>query len=330
MVDARDSKSLDRKRSCEFDSHSRHHDCEQEKKLVKKKPKILVIVGPTASGKTALGVKLAKVFNGEVVSADSRQVYRGLDIGTGKVTVEEMEGVPHHLLDVADPKDTYTVADYVRDGRTAIADIHARGKLPIVVGGTFFYIDALLGRVVAPEVPPNEELREKLEELSAGELFELLREKDPARAETIDRENPRRLIRAIEIAEVLGKVPVSEPEELYDVCTLGIDVPKEDLQKRIHDRLRARIHRGMIDEVVGLQEGDLPLERIAELGIEYKYISEYLQGKLTVPEMEDLIETKSWQYAKRQRMWLKRDATIVWVKPENFDEIAGVVRGFVG
>lgn len=294
------------------------------------KPKIIVIVGPTASGKTFLSIELAKRFGGEIVSADSRQVYRGLNIGTGKVTREEMQGVPHHLLDVRDPKETYTVANYVRDGRSAIAGILERGKLPIVVGGTFFYIDALLGRVSSPEVPPNEALREHLETLSAGELFSLLESKDPRRAESIDRNNPRRLIRALEIAEVLGTVPEIEETELYDVLTLGIDLPKDELRENIHRRLTERIHNGMIDEVVSLEEDGLPFERLEELGIEYRHIAEYLRGKITDEEMLEQIETKSWQYAKRQMTWLKRDQTIHWVNPKEVGAIEGVVRGFVG
>jgi tRNA dimethylallyltransferase len=294
------------------------------------KPKILVIVGPTASGKTFLSIELAKRFGGEIVSADSRQVYRGLNIGTGKVTLEEMQGVPHHLLDVADPKDTYTVADYVRDGRTAVAGILERGKLPIVVGGTFFYIDALLGRVSSPEVPPNEALREHLETLSAGELFSLLERKDPRRAESIDRNNPRRLVRALEIVEALGKVPEVEEAELYDVLTLGISIPNDNLKKSIHERLTQRIHAGMIDEVVSLEEDGLPFERLEELGIEYRHIAEYLRGKITDEEMLTEIETKSWQYAKRQMTWMKRDATIHWVNPKEVGEIDALVREFVG
>jgi len=291
--------------------------------------KVLVIVGPTASGKTSLSIELAKKFNSEVISADSRQVYRGLDIGTGKVTPSEMSGVPHHLLDVADPEDTYTVADYVRDGRIATHDILSRGKLPIIVGGTFFYIDALLGAISTPEVPPNTELREELENHSTEELFEILKEKDSARAQTIDPNNRRRLIRAIEIATALGAVPKTHSVELYTALTIGIHIEKEDLLKNIHTRLVERIDAGMIEEVISLHKNGLSYERMTELGIEYQYISEYLQNKITKDEMCSLIETKSWQYAKRQMTWLKRNQEIQWVKKDEFEKIARIVNEFL-
>ncbi len=293
------------------------------------KPKILVIVGPTASGKTSLSIKLGKRFNGEIISADSRQVYKGLDLGTGKVTKAEMQGIPHHLLDVADPQNAYTAHDYVRDGRVAIADILSRGKLPIIVGGTFFYIDALLGETTTPEVPPNPELRESLEKHSNKELFEILTEKDSERAETIDSNNKRRLIRAIEIASVLGTVPKTHAVALYNALTLGIHIEKENLLKNIHARLVERIDAGMIEEVVALHKNGLSYERMTELGIEYQYISEHLQGRITKDEMCALIETKSWQYAKRQMTWLKRNENIQWVRKDEVEKIKEMVRGFV-
>lgn len=277
------------------------------------KPKILVIVGPTASGKTSLSIKLAKEQNGEVISADSRQVYRGLDLGTGKVTQEEMDGVPHHLLDIADPKEIYTAADFVRDGRAAIADIISRGKLPIIVGGTFFYTDALLGRIVTPEVPPNPLLRAELEKLSAPELFEKLQALDPERAEHIDEHNPRRLERAIEIALALGKVPQLPTEEIYDARILGIKIDQETLHKNIHTRLLARLDAGMIDEVKRLHEKGLSYERMEDLGLEYRYIARHLKDELSYEEMVEILETKIRQFAKRQMTWLKRDKSIEWI-----------------
>ncbi|MCR4285904.1 MAG: tRNA (adenosine(37)-N6)-dimethylallyltransferase MiaA [Candidatus Kaiserbacteria bacterium] len=293
------------------------------------KSKVLVIVGPTASGKTSLSIELGKRFNGEIISADSRQVYRGLDIGTGKVTRAEMQGIHHHLLDVAEPQNVYTVADYVRDGRIAIDSILSREKLPIIVGGTFFYINALLGAVSTPEVPPNVKLREELEKYSNEELFEILKEKDNARAETIDPSNQRRLIRAIEIASALGAVPKTRAVELYNALAIGIHIEKEDLLKNIHTRLVERITAGMIDEVVTLHKNGLSYERMTELGIEYQHISRYLQNKITKDEMCSLIETKSRQYAKRQMTWLKRDKVIQWVRKDESEKIEGLVNGFL-
>ncbi len=288
--------------------------------------KILVIVGPTASGKTSLSIELAKRYNGEVISADSRQVYKGLDIGTGKVTKEEMDGVPHYLIDVADPKNTYTVSDFVKDTDTAIEDIVSRGKLPIIVGGTFLYVDTLLGKITTPEVPPNESLRNKLERLSLEELQDRLKKLDAERYAEIDIENPRRLIRAIEVAEALGKVPKPEPKGRYDALTIGIDIEKEELHKNIHNRLLARIEEGLIEEVRQLHENGLSYERMDELGLEYRYIAKYLEGELSKEEMLETLETKIRQYAKRQMTWLKRSKEIVWIKNEEVERIEGLVE----
>jgi tRNA dimethylallyltransferase len=260
-----------------------------------------------------LSITLAKQHDGEIVSADSRQVYRGLDLGTGKVTQEEMQGIPHHLLDVADPHDTYTAADFVRDGRAAIASILSRGKLPIIVGGTFFYMDALLGRVVAPEVPPDPTLRAELEKLTLSELFSRLEVADPRRAHEIDPHNPHRLIRALEIAAALGTVPPLTSHELYDARIIGIKIDTKTLHKNIHDRLIARLDAGMVEEVKRLHENGLSYERMEDLGLEYRYITRYLKGELPYEEMVATLETKIRQFAKRQMTWLKRDPSIEWI-----------------
>lgn len=181
--------------------------------------KILVILGPTSTGKTALSIRLAKRLNGEVISADSRQVYKGLDIGSGKVTKREMKGVPHHLLDIANPKNVFSADDFVKAGRAAVADIISRGKLPLVVGGTGFYIDALLGTIPLPDVAPNPKLRKTLSGKELAWLQARLKRLDPARAKTIDMKNPVRLIRAIEIATALGKVPAPLRKRCTTPCT---------------------------------------------------------------------------------------------------------------
>ena len=313
------------RKTYEFKSHHRHFVSE----ILIKKPKILVIVGPTASGKTSLSIELAQRFNGEIISADSRQVYTGLDLGTGKVTHEEMHGIPHHLLDVADPRNTYNVADYVRDGRNAIDSILSNKKLPIIVGGTFLYIDALLGKISTPKVPPNEKLRVHLETLPNDELFKLLINADPARAEDIDRSNKRRLIRALEIVDALGAVPPTISNELYTPLTLGITISKETLRKNISKRLVDRIERGMIEEVQNLHTQGLSYERMEALGLEYRYIAEFLQGKISQDEMMAQIETKSMQYAKRQMTWLKRNQEIKWFESGDRNEIEKIVEEFI-
>lgn len=293
------------------------------------KQKVIAVLGPTSSGKTSLSIRIAKKFNGEVISADSRQIYKGLNIGTGKVTYEEMEGVPHHLLDVASPNQKYSASDYVKDGTKAIHLILNNNKLPIIAGGTFFYVDALLGKATTAKVPPNEKLRAELEEKSNAKLFEILKSKDQKYAETIDKQNPRRLVRAIEIAESLGAVPNMKPESLYDALLLGISMSKEQLVENIHIRLKERLKQGMIEEVVGLIEEGFSREILSELGIEYKYISSYLAGEITIEHMKQEIETKSWQYAKRQLTWLKRDKEIQWVNLTEIEQINTIVENFL-
>lgn len=278
------------------------------------KQKIIVIVGPTASGKSDLAVKIAKEKNGEVISADSRQVYKGLDIGTGKVTKKEMEGVRHHLLDVASPKQTFTVALFKRKAEKAIADITSRGKIPIICGGTGFYIDSLVFDMDIPEVPPNKELREKLEKKSLEQLFKELQKLDPERAAEIDSKNKVRLVRAIEIAKAIGKTPKIKKLEKYDVEWIGVDWPDDILKERIHTRLLKRIKSGMIKEAQNLHEKGLSYKRMEALGLEYRYLARFLKNEITREEMISELSTKIWQYAKRQRMWFKRNNEIKWIK----------------
>lgn len=277
-----------------------------------KKDKIIVIVGPTASGKSDLAVEIARQTNGEVVSADSRQVYRGLNIGTGKITKREMRGVPHHLLDVCSPKKIFTVAEYQKLATKAIDDILSRGKLPIICGGTGFYIQAVVDGIVLPEVAPNAELRAKLEKKSLTDLIKILTKLDPVRAKQIDQKNPRRLIRAIEIATKIGKVPKIKTSAKYDPTFIGIKIEEVELKKRISDRLARRIKQGMINEAKKLHDNGLSWKRMEELGLEYRFLAEHLQGKISRDEMIEQLENAIWQYAKRQMTWFKRDKRIKW------------------
>ncbi len=293
------------------------------------KPKVLTIVGPTASGKTSLSIDLALKFNGEIISADSRQVYRGLNLGSGKVTPDEMRGIQHHMLDVADPKDIYTVSEYVAGGRAALEEILRRKKLPIIVGGSFFYVDALLGKVTLPEVAPNYELRTQLEEISTGELYALLEKNDSRRALTVDKENRRRIIRALEISAELGAVPLPQSESPFTTLTLGIEISKSTLHENIHKRLMERLGDGMVEEVKRLHEEGLSYERLDALGLEYRYIGSYLEGKISYEEMVTTLETKSRQFARRQMTWLKRDQSIVWVDKNATEEIQDRVQSFL-
>lgn len=278
-----------------------------------KKPKIVVVVGPTASGKTGVAIELAKRFNGEVVSADSRQVYRGMDIGTAKVTTEEMQGITHHLLDVASPTEVYTASDFARDAKIVIDDIISRGKLPIVAGGTFFYIDTLLGKISVPEVPPDQTLRATLEEKSAADLLSMLEGLDPDRAASIEPENKRRLIRAVEIATFLGKVPPPTTTNCpYEVLTVGLQIDMDIHGRIVKERIVERLDAGMIDEVKTLLYNGITHERLESFGLEYRYISRHLRGLMEYDEMVSELAVKTRQFAKRQMTWLKRDKTIQW------------------
>lgn len=270
------------------------------------KLKIIVVCGPTSAGKSDKAVELAIQHNGEIISADSRQVYKGLDIGSGKITTEEMKGIKHYLLDVADLKEVFTVEDFVTLGEQAIQEILSKGKLPIICGGTGFYIDALVHSSQFPAVPPNPELRSKLEALSLEQLQNELQELDPERFQNIDIQNPVRLVRAIEIASVLGKVPPVYKESKYDIEYVYLDLPDEILEKRIYDRIITRLDTGMIDEVKRLYKEGVSYERMKQLGLEYRYIAMHLLNELTYENMISELNTKTWQYAKRQRKWFKK------------------------
>lgn len=295
------------------------------------KQKIIVVVGPTSSGKSDLAVRLAKKYNGEVISADSRQVYKGLNIGTGKITKKEMCGVPHYLLDVANPKKRFTAQQYKKKAQRAVDTIIKKNKLPIVAGGTGFYIDTLLGTVSIPEVPPNEPLRKRLEKKSIETLFKQLKKLDKKRASTIDTCNKRRLIRAIEIAKVLGKVPKAQKQiSGYDVLKIGIEVEKENLKKKIRKRLLARMKSGMVAEVRKLHAGGLSWRRMDELGLEYRYISRYLKGgAIEKGETIEKLQTAIFQYVKRQNNWFRRDKDIKWFKLNEYKKIERAVAQFL-
>jgi len=273
--------------------------------------KIIAVVGPTASGKSSLGIYLAQKLGGEIISADSRQVYKGLDIGTGKVTKKEMAGVPHHLLSVASPKKQFTVDNFVRLAERSHSNILQNDRMTIVVGGTGLYADMLLGRMSYPNVPPDNKLREQLERRTAKQLLAQLQRLDPRRAANIEPNHKRRLIRAIEIAKAIGKSPLPQSEQKYDVLWLGLN-PKK-LKKNIRMRLFARIRAGMIAEAKRLHKQGLSYKRMAELGLEYHYLALLLQNKITKQEFEVQLERAIGQYTKRQMRWFKRNKDVRWV-----------------
>ncbi len=296
----------------------------QEKKL----PKIVVIVGPTAVGKSELAIKLAKKFNGEIISADSRQVYRGIDLATGKVTKKEMEGIKHYLLDLVSLRTIFTVAKFKQLAHQAIKEILNKNKLPIICGGTPFYIDALIYNIDIPPIKPDFKLRRKLEKMPTNKLFEKLKELDARRAANIDRFNRRRLIRALEILIKSGKkIKPLKRELLFNVLKIGVIRPSEELRKRIEKRLLKRLKKGMVGEIRRVHQQGISWKRLYDLGLECRYISLYLRKKITYPEMVGMLKKEIWHFAKRQMTWWKRDKTIHWLS--NFRKANVLIREFL-
>ena len=287
------------------------------------KPKVIVILGTTATGKSDLAIKIAKKIKGlnqskglvartsqgevlgEIISADSRQVYKGLDIGTGKITQKEMNGIPHHLLDVVNPRKKFTVAEYQKKAIYAIAEIIKNDRVPIICGGTGFYIDAITKGVIFPEVTPNIKLRTILEKKSSKELFELLLKLDKNRARDIKNKNELnnkvRLVRSIEIAKALGKVPkIKQQEPKYKFIKIGLYLPTSILEKKIEKRVKKMFKDGLLNEIRKLKKSGISQKRLIEFGFEYNN-----------PTIESVI-SQSLKYAKRQITWFKRDSDITW------------------
>lgn len=278
--------------------------------------KLIVILGATASGKTDLAIKLAKKYNGEVVSADSRQIYRGMDIGTAKPL--NFKGIPHYMLNIKNPDQPYTVAEFKEDAVKIIKDIQARGKLPILCGGTGLYIKAVVENLDIPKIEADPVLRDKIEkeikEKGLDFVFNKLVELDPEAAYIVDPKNPRRVVRALEIT-LLTNRPFSAQRKtgtpLFDVLEIGISVPNEKLKERINLRVDAMIKDGLVKEVKNLvsQYGD----QQAFDAIGYREIIEYLDKKITLEKAVELIKTNTWHFAKRQMTWFKTDKKIHWL-----------------
>jgi len=291
------------------------------------KKKLIVILGPTASGKTDLSVKLARKFNGEIVSADSRQVYKGLDIGSGKITKEEMKNIPHYLLDVVSPKRKFSAATYKELAERAINKILKKKKVPFLVGGSPFYIFSVVEGWSFPQLKPDWKLRKKLEKKTNEELLSILKKIDKERAETVDKKNKRRIIRAIEIAKTLKKVPKLKKNPRFECLLVGIKKTREELKKLIRKRIVKRLKQGMIEEVENLHREGLSWKRLEELGLEYRWISRYLQGKITKKEMIENLQKDTEKFAKRQMTWFKANKKIYWIK--NRKEAEKLIKGFL-
>ena len=313
--------------------------------------KIIVILGPTASGKSSAAIKLAKKFGGEIISADSRQIYRGLDIGAGKIKKQEARskkqekfmsgGIVHYMIDIASPRTDYNAAKFKKKAEKIIQDISKRNKLPIICGGSGFWIKAVVDDVQFPEVKPNKALRKKLEKLSAEKLFKKLKKLDLARAKTIDSKNKVRLIRAIEICETLGKVPRLRLRKLRKIkgtsfhdrekmsfLQIGIKHPKKVLRERIRKNISKRFKQGMIAEVEKLhKDKKLSWKKIQSFGLAYYWIPLYLQNKISRKELAEKIYLAEKNYAKRQMTWFQKDKRIKWL--ENYKEIEREVKRFL-
>jgi tRNA dimethylallyltransferase len=303
------------------------------RKMFQKKPTVIVIAGPTASGKSDLAVELAHICNGEIISADSRQVYIGMDIGSAKITRKEMKGIPHHMLDVCDPTKVFSVSDYVAMAKKHIDEIHMRKKISIICGGTGFYIDSLIYNHEIPEVEPNATLREYYASYSTDMLVRELETKDPRRARTIDKNNRVRLIRALEIIEALGSVPASKKRYTsspYRYFYIALWQDKGVLHKRIEDRVVSRIGNGMIQEVKNLHSSGVSWERLESFGLEYRYLAQYLQNKINLETAVQHIISQTKKYAKRQMTWLKRNPHVQWFDIEhNRDELVKKVQSWI-
>ncbi len=274
------------------------------------KGRLIVILGTNASGKSGLGVELAKKYGGEIVSADSRQVYRGLDLGSGKITPEETQGVPHHLIDVCDPGDFFSMADFQRLAYAAIDDILARGRVPFLVGGTGLYVDAVADGYMLSLRAPDLALRARLETYETPALYEMLKEKLPDT--DVDPKNRNRVMRALERLAADDYHP-GRRSPRYETLKLGVTWPREILKKRIDERLERRLQQGMVQEVQRLLDAGVSPEFLDKLGLEYRYLSQYLLGKWTYDQMVDELGRAIKRFAKRQMTWFRREENLHWL-----------------
>ncbi len=285
--------------------------------MEREKP-LIVITGPTAAGKTDFSIKLAKAIGGEIISADSMQVYRELDIGTDKISPDRMEGIPHHLIDIVDPDDYFSVADFVKEADKAIREIRKRGKFPLIVGGTAFYIRALLYGL-SPVPPADEDIRRELSKLSTEELYSSLKEVDPDYASKIHKTDRKRIIRALEVYKLTGK-PLSSfklPEKpRYDFYGYFLYRNRDELYRRINNRVDSQIERGLVQEARKLLSYGKGITAFQALG--YKEMLPYIEGRVSLEEAVRNLKRRTRQFAKRQFTWFRKEKGFKWI---NLSEI---------
>lgn len=280
-----------------------------------KLPKVIAVVGATASGKTSYAIELAKQINGEIISADSRLVYKGMDIGTAKPTVEERQGIPHHLIDIVEPEENYSAGWYAKDARKCIKDIILRGKTPIIAGGTGLYFRILLENYDLPEMNADYELRKELASKSFEELFEILSKIDEKAANSVEQNDKKKLIRYIEIVKQTGK-PLHlargiKNEKEFEVEWIGLNYPREELYARINKRVDLMVEQGLIEETQKLLEKHGRIPNIVDT-IGYREIISYLDGELSLDEAKDKLKQNTRNYAKRQLTWFRKNEEINW------------------
>ena len=288
------------------------------------RPKVVVIVGPTASGKTAVSIELAKKINGEIISADSMQIYKYMDIGTAKPTLDERQGIKHYMLDVVMPDETFNVAKYKKMAEEAIEEILKKGKVPIIVGGTGLYVNTLVDGIEFADVPGDEEYKNELIEKAYREgamsIYKELEKVDSESAKKIDPNNIRRVARALEIYKLTGKTKTqldieSRKEVKYDYRLFGMEWDRETLYNRIDLRVDKMIEAGLINEVRNVTE-KFKISNTAVQGLGYKEVIEYLNGNISYEEMIEKLKLETRHYAKRQLTWFRRDKRIKWIKPD--------------
>ena len=292
-------------------------------------PKVVAVVGTNASGKSALGIELAKRYDAEIISADSRQVFRGLDLGSGKVTPEETQGVPHHLIDVREPNEFFSMADFQRMAYQAIDDIRGRGRLPMIVGGTGLYVDSVLDGYLLSDKEPDLAYRAELEKLTTPQLYDMLLALRPD--VQVEKNNRNRVMRIIERIHD-GDDATPGKQARFESLRLGVSWPREVLGRRIDERLERRLEQGMIEEVQRLMDEGATTEFLLGLGLEYRFITQYLIGEIPDRQaMLDKLAIAIKQFAKRQMTWFRRNPEIVWLdmSGDAFDQACTAVDAFL-